>query len=711
MKTIRTCKLGTLLLAALALASCSKEPDGGQTPDAPVPITVTAAMPGQNDATAQTAASQAAANGTANPAANSPTRAVADPTQALTLYFVRNDQNTSGAYTGYGTTAITAARAAGTGAQALTFSPAQYYPALGRKVKLTGWYPAAKSFTGGVVTWDLDGATDILTAPAKEGSLTAARMSFVFGHALAQVRFMPYAENADAQAAWGAISSITVTAQPATCTYTPASDDGTGAVAYGALTASYTVKNWTTAMIPVGADKAVQRGDPVLVAAPATEYNLRVTVASTGNGTVTAIVPARVYKPGSVTGLKLKFTPFGISVTAFPWEDIGQDVGMGGKPEINLSARGTANCYIASKVNVNYSFDATKQGNDVGMDGVPLSAIAPQSANVFWQTGKVIEDGSVKLEDGRVKFALDPDFKLADGGSALIAVYASADGSGGVLWSWHIWATNYNPDAIVAANSIAAQNTTYTASGATGQVHTYGPEYWKVNSGKAIMDRYLGAEKALYEVDPKMTVDDNWPTYGFLYQWGRKDPFPGAEKGVTGSDGAPRPLFAANGTTDITSTAFRIGNGKQTIQTGVSNPGAFYWTDFNDWVDVSTDNLWTGTTGKKTAFDPCPPGWRVAPNGTWGDFGSSNFQNGRWYGNQVTGGKLYTAGSVSAWYPAMGYRDNGALSSVGGTTFCYTSGADLGCYSYCFSYNSSSGGNSIVSGPRSFGMPVRCVQE
>lgn len=337
MKPTKRYLFGALVLAGLC--ACSKEPGGEPAPGVPVPILTTAALPGDGtkavaegaQATtygtetptdgqkAVTDGAKATTDGTEAPtdtgiptdsaqATSIATKAVADPAKALTLYFARADQNTSGVYAAYGTTAISAARPAGTGAQTLTFTPAQYYLATRKASKLTGWYPAATSFTGGVVSWTLDGSQDVMTAPAREGSLTSAKMAFTFGHRLTQLQFCPYAENAEAQAAWGNITAIAVTSQPNTCTYTLSANGSDGAVAFGASLASFGVKNLTAARAPVGIANAVQAGDAVMIAPHDDLYSVRVTVTSSVKGAVSIMAPARTYAAGSVIRMKLKFT-------------------------------------------------------------------------------------------------------------------------------------------------------------------------------------------------------------------------------------------------------------------------------------------------------------------------------------------------------------------------------------------------------------------
>lgn len=113
----------------------------------------------------------------------------------------------------------------------------------------------------------------------------------------------------------------------------------------------------------------------------------------------------------------------------------------------DLSSAGTANCYLAKKVNTWYKFKATVRGNGaataalISPTGSALAAnaaISPASTELVWETnghGKIIQ--GVILKDGYVYFKTGPTAE----GNAVIAV---KDRSGNVLWSWHIWKTHFN---------------------------------------------------------------------------------------------------------------------------------------------------------------------------------------------------------------------------------------------------------------------------
>ena len=145
-----------------------------------------------------------------------------------------------------------------------------------------------------------------------------------------------------------------------------------------------------------------------------------------------------------------------------------------------------ANSYIVSEPETNYLIDATRKG-----DG---SQLATSYVDVVWQTAS----GFVQyadFEDGKASFYIGADSDDATKikqGNAVIGAY---DADGELIWSWHIWATDYDPDA----------------EGGTVDFNGY-----------TLMNRNLGAL-----ANDNSTTDKILASYGLYYQWGRKDPFIG----------------------------------------------------------------------------------------------------------------------------------------------------------------------------------------
>ncbi len=95
----------------------------------------------------------------------------------------------------------------------------------------------------------------------------------------------------------------------------------------------------------------------------------------------------------------------------------------------DLSAAGNANCYMVHRAS-DYSFDATVMGNGVSTEAFSATRLAPAAAELLWQDSPALLS-DIRLEQGRVHFSVGEQQ-----GNAVVAV---RDGSGKILWSWHIW--------------------------------------------------------------------------------------------------------------------------------------------------------------------------------------------------------------------------------------------------------------------------------
>jgi len=216
-------------------------------------------------------------------------------------------------------------------------------------------------------------------------------------------------------------------------------------------------------------------------------------------------------------------------------------------------------------------------------------------------------------------------------GNAVIAAYDGENGSGNVLWSWHIWCTDQP----------------------AGQDYN--------NGAGTMMDRNLGATG---------TTVRSVEALGLLYQWGRKDPFLGAATMTPGTQvraASTLPLESWNKTEVKDNSSEKDIN----LMFSIHNPTTFiYITSLcttRDWYGRygahynQNDTLWLDSGGK-TMYDPCPEGWRVPDGGIWKKaFGvedsfkdSLKFDKG--YDFQSTTPSLVNSGIC--WYPAAGYVED-----------------------------------------------------
>lgn len=283
--------------------------------------------------------------------------------------------------------------------------------------------------------------------------------------------------------------------------------------------------------------------------------------------------------------------------------------------------------------------------------------ITVTQAELLWQDAEGLIT-NVGIDGDYLTLTVGKDADTQEGN----AVVAAKDGSGNIVWSWHIWVTK---------QTFAAADLTTVATGS----HDY--KVTPVNLGWVGDDIYTGTNT--------------------FYQWGRKDPFKG-----TGS------------VTYSTSSA--------TIADNIKNPTTFYIvsekpntsTAYNLWdaKQTGTDNIATATV--KTVYDPSPAGFCVPTGNLYYYFCNGNTRSmstwdspnkGATWNLDITGNALF--------FPASGRRnwDSGSLAYVGSYGYfwsasAYGSNANYACNLIYFSSSWS-----WYYSRRSYGFPVRAVAE
>lgn len=285
----------------------------------------------------------------------------------------------------------------------------------------------------------------------------------------------------------------------------------------------------------------------------------------------------------------------------------------------NLSATATANTYIISSAG-KYKFNATIKGNGgldplTGTTASPISKSSIAGVKVLWELGdtygKAIKYSSsaydISYLDGYVYFSTPETFQS---GNAYVAVY---DNSDNILWSWLIWA---------------------------------GAEPSEVTSGTdKFMNRNLGS-----------IAVGNY-SRGFLYQWGRKDPFPAAD----GNNYTPYSYVPAR------LTSHSIVAAPITVAYAIANPTHF--TSHSAWMttDDYRADLWSDT--EKTIYDPCPAGWRVPTRTQMNNF-KTNVGLGTLPGTGFIG-TCSAGGDFAYGNPGTGYyRSSTVINRDNSYSFC-----------------------------------------
>lgn len=316
-------------------------------------------------------------------------------------------------------------------------------------------------------------------------------------------------------------------------------------------------------------------------------------------------------------------------------------------------------------------------------------------AEVVWaDAANLIHSPSI-VHDGGEGF-LDFTVSASDiqSGNAVVAVKKG----GTTVWSWHLWfapkdaldkipVTNYQGKVYKFTKETLGWKPTQWSGSTYDKARTV-----KVKVVQTIKNGGVAQETVINITQNPGNVKKGATT---LYQFGRKDAFPG----VDASDLAANSHFTQNAGDNMT------------IMNNIQNPDKFYiygssmYTNYGYYNLWSADNTVTGSYNQgndnpvvKTVYDPCPVGFKMPANNAFTGF-TANGQNGgtmnvdgtdNWqtYQNNF-GHNFWTNSSKTATinFPASGYRrsDDGSLDYVGSNGFFwsavpYVSG--FGCYLY-----------------------------
>ena len=335
-------------------------------------------------------------------------------------------------------------------------------------------------------------------------------------------------------------------------------------------------------------------------------------------------------------------------------------------PATDLSKDATANCYIVSAAG-DFKFKPVKGNSTESVGTVASAALIWETENTATAPTANSIITNVGFEDGFITFSTPETLKP---GNALIA---AKDAEGKILWSWHIW----------------IPKTTIT--------DVEEPNY----SAKKTMSRNLGAL-----VDATIDAPSSVESFGMLYEWGRKDPFPGL--GVLNGAGA----IAVVGTEMTKKEA------PMTIEEAIQNPTVYVIKNSTskDWLPEGTaaeviSALWGET--EKTMYDPCPVGYMLPQRNSDLKF---------WSGSDMVGTDVFTLSTDNCSYkvgslifPLAGYIDEGSegQKKAGIRTLVWSARWDSGTVNGYGMYGYTDDGTHFKrSGQvRTRGGSVRCVVE
>lgn len=250
------------------------------------------------------------------------------------------------------------------------------------------------------------------------------------------------------------------------------------------------------------------------------------------------------------------------------------------------------------------------------------SNCTPANCTLIWQDEPSLITNVALSSDNQFLTFTVPQNSIRQG-NAIVAV---RDGYNNIMWSWHIWVTDY----VLGANLKVVtnfQNNQYTflpvnIGWCDGGIPTYKERsvlvrFTQVAAGVPAIasPQYIAIQQDEYSTG--VAVIGNHP----YYQFGRKDPMlPGIVN--ASNTRIDKSCYA----TDNSYLFDKSGTGKVTIGTSIMAPNKF----FNhgsvapfDWCSMSYRNLWSadnntysinGNVVIKTIYDPSPSGYCLPPN-------------------------------------------------------------------------------------------------
>ncbi len=356
---------------------------------------------------------------------------------------------------------------------------------------------------------------------------------------------------------------------------------------------------------------------------------------------------------------------------------------------LSITIPNDANCYILNKQDEIFRIPVNRINeywNNPLYNANPEIKIDDETewvAEVIWQdidknvvsfvnhNGTEASETGSKTYTGNTAFyvKLNIDTSVADNrGNVLVGVRRANDAALTYLWSWHLWITDYDPDAIYTDVANSKWGADYAPANETGAIHRYAPAngytLWNddgLYKDKYIMDRNLGAKSTEYDAETKKN--------GMYYQFGRKDPFPYMNIYKWDGEQIKTELGVANGGDRIPKEYNHV-----PMSTTVMYPYRYFYTDggqnnkniITD-CDKSGEQLWNDmsleeNSKDKSIFDPSPLGWKIPKKGTFDIAKSQNLETFETYDDGLHFSITAEGGSKQAFIPGGRSRSyNGGI--------------------------------------------------
>lgn len=297
------------------------------------------------------------------------------------------------------------------------------------------------------------------------------------------------------------------------------------------------------------------------------------------------------------------------------------------------------------------------------------SDCSPTDAILLWQDEEnLVREVWLSADKKRLEFEVN---KLTiRQGNAVVAVRRNGE----VMWSWHVWVTDYRLGEGIQ-NMYSKGNKSYAMMPVNigwcdGETTTY--------AGRKVLVRFTQAVTGMTKIVPFVQEEHIVKQSGNnpYFQFGRKDPMPGAV------DGSPsptsKPCYASAG------YQFTTIKKKVPIAAGIKNPHVFYrdiapaaqnnanWTSENKtdlWGCSTSSNTAIDASVSKTIYDPSPSGFCLPASGV---FSATTIDEYEQYTDRNINGDRFIAlfaDNQGGYFYCKPMKTSGNWDTTGGTLF------------------------------------------
>lgn len=239
----------------------------------------------------------------------------------------------------------------------------------------------------------------------------------------------------------------------------------------------------------------------------------------------------------------------------------------------------------------------------------------PASAKLVWQDSQNLIT-NVSLDGTSTYLTFEVSSENIVPGNAVVAV---CDGNGDIMWSWHIWFTDYNLGddlKTVGSYSFLPYNIGWVDDATVYEERSVKVRFTQTGTG----------EEKTIEIKQDASYTNAYYFRNLYFQWGRKDPMMSGYVYSSYDDftrqnitlNTVRTWYDENGTSYSTWNYSDFGSGTSEIVSCIKNP--HYFDKNDDDMFANYNNMWaannsstekTVTATVKTIYDPSPIGYKV----------------------------------------------------------------------------------------------------